>query len=274
MFSTNPLVLRVLKSLREKTFFIKLHNRISRTKYVPSPEAGLDQFLAEHYPGEDWKHLSRNAKQIWIDLSPLFTELKIQNIAYVGAHEGEIALAMDEAFPGRQFYLLEPVPATYQELMTNVSSRPNMECFNLAAGAKDEELEIFADDFSPASSFLPYEKKALQEFPYLGRGRTVRVGVKALDQILDECGAEKIDLLIMDVQGYEDRVLQGAVRAVKTCKAVISELSLQAIYAGGSTFDSVYQALVREGFRLQQFMNPIPGVNRRILQIDGVFIRN
>ncbi|MFC1580653.1 FkbM family methyltransferase [Thermodesulfobacteriota bacterium] len=274
MHPTNSIISRILKSLREKTFFVKLHNRISRTKYVPSLETNLDQFLSEYYPGEAWKHFSTTAKQIWTDLSPLFAELKIQNIAYVGAHLGEIALAMDEAFPGLHFYLLEPVPATYQKLMTNISSRSNMECFNLAAGAKEEELEIFADNFSPASSFLPYEEKALQEFPFLGLGRAVKVRVKPLDQVLDERGDEKIDLLIMDVQGYEDRVLQGASMAVKNCKAVISELTLQGIYAGGSTFDSVYRTLFSEGFRLQQFMNPIAGVSQRILQIDGVFIRN
>ncbi len=268
------IITRILKSLQDGSFIIKLFNRVSRTKYVPSPDTDIDKFLAEHYPWEAWKHLSSDAKQILVHLSPVFTEFKIQNIAYVGAHKGEIALAMDKAFPRRDFYLIEPVPVTFQELATNVSSRPNMKCFNLAAGAEDEELDIFADDFSPASSFLPYKERAIQEFPFLGCGRTLKVGVKPLDHILEGAGAEKIDLLIMDVQGYEDRVLQGAVRTVKTCKVIISELTLQEIYVGGSTFDSVYQTLVREGFHLRQFMNPITGLNRRILQIDGIFIRS
>jgi hypothetical protein len=114
---------------------------------------------------------------------------------------------------------------------------------------------------------------AIQEFPFLGRGRTLKVRVKTLDHIIEESGAGKIDLLIMDVQGYEDKVLQGAMRTIKSCRVVISELTLQEIYLGGSTFDSIYQTLVREGFHLKQFMNPITGVNRRILQIDGIFIR-
>ena len=80
-------------------------------------------------------------------------------------------------------------------------------------------------------------------------------------------------MLILDVQGYEDRVLEGAAKTVKAAKAVLSELSLDEIYTGGSTFDSVYQALVREGFRLRQFLNPVTGVYRRILQIDALFIR-
>jgi len=267
------LIARILKSLQDGSFVIKLFNRISRIQYVPSPEADIDNVLAKQYPREVWKKLSNDAKQILINLSPIFTKIEIQNIAYVGAHKGEIALAMDKAFPRRNFYLIEPVPGTFQELTANVSSRTNMKCFNLAAGADNEELEIFVDDFSPASSFLPYKEMAIQEFPFLGHGRTLKVRVKTLDHILDESGAGKIDLLIMDVQGYEDKVLQGAVKTIKNCKIIVSELTLQEIYLGGSTFDSVYQTLVREGFHLRQFMNPITGANRRILQIDGIFVR-
>jgi hypothetical protein len=99
------------------------------------------------------------------------------------------------------------------------------------------------------------------------------VRVKPLDHILEGSVADRIDLLIMDVQGYEDKVLQGAVKTIKNCKIIISELTLQEIYLGGSTFDSVYQTLVRDGFHLRQFMNPIIGANQRILQIDGIFVR-
>ncbi len=267
------IITRGLKSLKDGSFAIKLFNRVSRIQYVPSPEADIDNVLAKHYPREVWKQLSKDAKQFLIYLSPIFDEIEIQNIAYVGAYKGEIALAMDKAFPWRNFYLIEPVPVTFQELTANVSSRANMKCFNLAAGADDEELEIFNDDFSPASSFLPYKEMAIQEFPFLGHGRTLKVRVKPLDHILEGSAADRIDLLIIDVQGYENKVLQGAVKTIKACKVIISELTLQEIYAGGSTFNSVYQTLVREGFHLRQFMNPITGANRRILQIDGIFVR-
>jgi FkbM family methyltransferase len=267
------IIVGILKSLKDGRFFIKLLNRFSQTRYVPSPESGLNRFLAEHYPRETWEHLPSDSKQILVQFSPIFTEFEINNIAYVGAHKGEIALAMDKVFPHRNFYLIEPVPVTFQELMGNVSSRPNMKCFNLAVGAEDEELQIFADDFSPASSFLPYKEIAIQEFPFLGQGRKIKVRVKTLDRILEESGASKIDLLIMDVQGYEDRVLEGGMKTIKTCKVIISELTLQEIYVGGSTFNSVYQTLIREGFQLKQFMNPITGISQRILQIDGIFVR-
>jgi hypothetical protein len=77
----------------------------------------------------------------------------------------------------------------------------------------------------------------------------------------------------MDVQGYENEVLLGAKETLKSCKAVISELSLQTLYGGSSTFDSVYQVLVHQGFQLQYLLNPMQGKSLQILQIDGIFVR-
>jgi FkbM family methyltransferase len=267
---------RVFKSIKDGSFAFKALNRVSHTKYVPARNLHLDhldEFLAEHYSGDGWKLLSPGAKQMWIDLSSIFSTVPIENIAYVGANDGQVALSMEEAFPKRNFYLVEPVQSTFQKLVGNVGSRPNMKCFNLAAGAKEESLDMFVDDFSAASSLLAYDDRALREFPFLGHTRTLKVQVKALDDILQSCAADHIDMLIMDVQGYEDRVLEGAERTLRSCKVIMSELSLQELYSGSSTFHSVYQALVNKEFYLRQLMNPLKGANQTILQIDGIFVR-
>jgi FkbM family methyltransferase len=264
----------ILRSILDRTFLIKLHNRLSATRYVPAPEVEIDDHLLRHYRGQGWRNLSLSARRAWVDFFPLFSAIKIHSVVHVGAHDGTFALSLKEAFPDLMFHLIEPVPSTFQKLLANVASQPNMKCLNLAAGEKEEILEMFVDDFSPASSLLPYESRAIQEFPFLGKGHAIKVQIMPLDQILQSCGAEKVDMLIMDVQGYEDKVLQGAQRTLKSCDVIMSELSLQDLYRGSSTFDSVYQALVREGFRLKHLLNPIRGTHHTILQIDGVFVRN
>lgn len=258
--------------MKDGSLFIKVLNRFSRTQYVPAPASWLDKFIEEHYPDDSWKVLSPGAKQIWVDLSPVFSTIAVKNIAYVGANDGQIALDINEAFPNRHFYLIEPVPSTFQKLLANVVSQPNMKCLNLAAGDKEEVLEMFADDFSPASSLLPYKDRAIQEFPFLGKGHTIKVQIMPLDKILQGCGAVDVDMLILDVQGYEDKVIQGAEKTLGSCDVIMSELSLQDLYRGSSSFDSVYQALVRKGFHLKHLLNPIKGSKQRILQIDGIFV--
>ena len=264
---------RIFKSIQDGSFPIKLLNHISRTKYVPSQEVFIDEFLTEHYSGEEWKKLSLKAKQIWIDLYPVFTQVDIRQITYVGAHDGEVALGIDEAFPSRRFILIEAVPTTFRKLMSRVSSRSNMKCVNVAAGSEDKTVDMFVDDFSAASSILPYTERTIKEFPFLGHGKKMNVRVKPLDGILKEHAVERTDMLILDVQGYEDKVLSGASLTLKACKVVMSELSLQDLYLGTSTFDSVYRLLLGQGFCMRYLVNPIRGSSHAILQIDGIFVR-
>jgi FkbM family methyltransferase len=264
---------QIFESIRDGSFPIRLLNRFGRTRYVADSDAPLDDYLAEHYPGDGWKLLSPRAKQFWIELSPVFEHQEIRTIAYVGAHEGQTSLAIDDAFPGRSFVLIEPVPSTFKRLMENVQGRKNMKCCNLAAGSKEETRDMFVDHFSAASSLLPYEEIAILELPFLGRGKTVKVEIKPLDRILAEQGSDQVDLLVIDVQGYEDEVLKGALKTVKTCKVVMSELSVQPLYSGSSTFTSIHETLAHEGFSLEHLLHPLMGNSRRILQIDGIFIR-
>jgi hypothetical protein len=148
-----------------------------------------------------------------------------------------------------------------------------MHCFNIAVGSKEESRDIFVDEFSPASSLFYYKPIALEEYPFLGRQKNVSVHVKPLDMIMKEHNVGRVDLLLMDVQGFENEVLIGARETVQSCKVVISEMSLQALYIGSSTFDSVYQTLVHKGFQLQYLINPLKGESHQIIQIDGIFVR-
>lgn len=263
----------ILRSILDRTFLIKMHNRLSATRYVPAPEVEIDDHLLRHYRGQGWRNLSLSARRAWVDFFPLFSAIKIHTVVHVGAHDGAFALSLNEAFPDIMFHLIEPVPSTFQKLLANVVSHPNMKCLNLAAGDKEEILEMFVDDFSPASSLLPYEDRAIQEFPFLGKGHAIEVQILPLDQILKGCKAVDVDMLILDVQGYEDKVIQGAEKTLRSCDVIMSELSLQDLYRGSSSFNSVYQALVKKGFHLKHLLNPIKGNTQTILQIDGIFVR-
>lgn len=267
------LIYRILTSIKDGSFTFKLLNRFSAIQYVPGPEKEINEYLAKHYPqGEGWRLLSPAGRKIWIQLYPLFQKQEIKVIAYVGAHTGDIALALNEAFPGRDFYLFEPVPLTFDILVEKTKQHRNIHCVNIAAGSKEEQQDMLEDEFSQASSILPYEPIAIREFPFLGRQHSIKVNIKPMDMVMKEYKTAA-DLFIIDVQGYENEVLLGARETLESCKVVIIELSLQALYRGSSTFDSVYQFLIQKGFLLHYLINPMQGESRQILQIDGIFVR-
>jgi len=260
-------------SFLDGTFIIKIYNRLAHVQYVPEVKPDIDQYGAKHYPGHRWNALPPSAKRAWINFWPLFKQTKIKTIAYVGANDGQIAVDIDDAFPGISFYLIEPVPHIFNSLVRKIDGRKNMHAVNMAAGNQCTYQEMYVDSFGPASSLLPYQPIATEEFPFLGKQEMVRVETCPLDKILIEQRAKPIDMIIMDVQGYEDIVLKGAEQTLDQCKAVVSELSLQPLYKNSSVFDSVYQVLIAKGFRLNYLINPICGINRNILQIDGIFLR-
>lgn len=233
----------------------------------------IDDYFVSHFPGKPTKNISIRAKKLWIQFHLLFESYKIKNIAYIGAHEGGGAMGLNEIFPNLCFYLIEPVPSTFQALLENTMSCENMYCINAAAGSENAQIEMFIDGYSQASSILPHAPLALDEYPFLGNQQHAKVQVRRLDDILPDYNAPPIDMLIMDVQGYEDLVLEGATKTLSKCNVVISELSLQKLYIGSSTFNSVYQTLIHQGFTLKSLMNSMEGRSHQILQIDGIFVR-
>jgi len=136
---------------------------------------------------------------------------------------------------------------------------------------------MYVDEYSQASSLLKYEQKTIEEFGYLHLGSKVapvEVEVKRLDDLLRDAGAGAIDLLIMDVQGYENQVVLGGEATLAAVNAVVAELSIDSLYVDSSSFDSVYQAMLARGLKLRYLINPVTGAESgRILQIDGIFTR-
>ena len=261
---------RIVKSVYDGSFLVKALNRVSQVATALTTFE-VDRHISENCRGDDWKKLSPAAREARLWFFQLFDMYIINTIVYVGANNGRSALAINEAFPGKEFFLLEPVPQTFNLLVSNTSTYSNMHCFNVAAGSNKGSFEMFVDEFSPASSLLAYKPVAVEEYPFLGKHSIANVRVQRLDDITS--GIQSVDMIIMDVQGYEDEVLKGARESLRSCQIVMSELSLQTLYDNSSTFDSVYQTLIKEGFRLFNLVNPMRGKSGRVLQIDGVFVR-
>lgn len=268
-------MVRIIRAIQDGSFAFKLLNRVSSVKYVPGPENEVNQYLAKHCPlGDTWRTWSPSGRRIWVQFNPIFDRYDIQTIAYVGANDGHTALALNEAFPGRVFHLFEPVPGTFDILVKKTKQHKDMHCYNIAAGSEEEYHQMFVDEYLPASSLLPYQPLAIVEYPFLGKQHSINVQICPLDKVFQQNKVDRVDMLVMDVQGYENEVLFGAKETLRACKIVVSELSLQPLYRESSTFDSVYQVLVHQGFRLQHLINPMCGESRQVLQIDGIFIRD
>jgi FkbM family methyltransferase len=95
--------------------------------------------------------------------------------------------------------------------------------------------------------------------------------MRTLDSLFDK---GNVDFLKLDVQGYELEVLKGAETLLRTCQAVLLEVSLIEINKGAPLFCEVISFMAARGFEVCDFL----GIHRRPLdeatnQIDVLFVR-
>lgn len=128
-----------------------------------------------------------------------------------GAHDGFTAsnTYFVERFKGWTGVLVEPIPALYRKC---VHERPRSKVFNFALVRKGGPKEVSMVYRGPRSGLADcegaHEDMATSHLDW-ERTYEVRVPARTLTSILDEAGAGHIDLLIMDVEGYEVEALRG-----------------------------------------------------------------
>ena len=130
----------------------------------------------------------------------------------VGANLGLYSIALSRRHPGLTVYSLEPVPETFRFLETNVSrNAPGCTCLQLACGASDETARMqFVEHFAAGSHFTVDDSLANVENT---GDSVVEVAVRSLDSLAEELGLQRLDVLKIDVEGFELDVLRGS-RAV------------------------------------------------------------
>jgi len=143
-----------------------------------------------------------------------------------GAHIGAFTLqAVNELAPALCI-AIEPVPANFELLRKNVDSAGVVDRVELVAVALwDSETRLTLRgnrSESGSHSALP------EMIRHLPDSRSERTSVRAtsLDALLDELGlaGQRISLIKLDVEGAEERVLQGARRTLARTEAVVGEL--------------------------------------------------
>jgi FkbM family methyltransferase len=121
----------------------------------------------------------------------------------VGANVGTYALALARhAGESGKVIAIEPHPVTHARLAFNshASGYVNVVLVAAASGAADGELLIETDGDNLGASHIVSGESS---------GRAIRVPSWRLQRILDDAGADHVDALKIDVEGYEDRVLTG-----------------------------------------------------------------
>ncbi len=126
---------------------------------------------------------------------------KFNHILDIGAWVGTWSMAMNK-FCGR-IVAFEPDPLHYECLVKNVSE--DIETHQLAVGQEQKMISLSEDDFTQSKRVI-------------GEGTIPMVTVDSLQ-------IEDVDLIKIDVEGYEMEVLKGAIETLKNTEYLMIELN-------------------------------------------------
>lgn len=130
----------------------------------------------------------------------------------VGAHVGEYSNRIMKLTPRARVYAFEPHPKTFARLRRDAVEH-GYTALNVGCGDRRGSLSLYDysdDDGSPHASLYREVIEALH------RGRAVehRVELIVLDDFIAEHGISKVNLVKIDTEGYELKVLEGLRRAI------------------------------------------------------------
>ena len=208
------------------------------------------------------------------DFWQYLNSLNIKTILDIGANVGQFAKEAREKIPEVMIYSFEPLKEIYQKLNKEFKTDKRFQSFNFALGDKTEKIIMNKSSYSPSSSILSMSDNHKRLFPHTKEHTEEIIYVKRLDDMSINIKLDREILIKIDVQGFENKVIDGGVNTFKISKVILIENSFIELYKDQATFDKTYQKLKSLDFvyngSLQQKVNKETG---EIISQDSIFLK-
>lgn len=175
-------------------------------------------------------------------------------IVEAGACDGTDTLRFVARWPSAEIHAFEPVPSAYQDVTQRTKDLPQVRTYQFALADRSGRVPMFVSEdeaggHRPDSSSLLAPTGHLAAWPSIVFRESVQVeGITLTDWVARE-GITRIDLMWLDLQGMELRVLQASPDVLRMTTAVYLEAWRREYYAGAGLYDEILSWMKRQGFR-------------------------
>ena len=218
-------------------------------------------------------------------LELLLSKVKDPLIFDVGANSGQTVLQMLNWFPSSQIHAFEPLVEPYHQLQKRSQDFARVICNQLALSDREGADTYFMNKAyslssgleEPDSLSLSAMRNTHSKDHLADRDNFQRLDVvtSTIDTYCSGKGIQNIDLLKIDVQGAESKVLRGAQSLLRNNKigVVLTEISLDGIYKNRPSFHAVEELLQPHGFRLWDICHIYKDLKiARTCWVDAVYV--
>ena len=191
----------------------------------------------------------------------LFEPENALTIFDVGANTGQSIKRFKNLFRRANLHCFEPISDNVEVIKQRYGNDSSVIINNLAVGEKKgiAMLNEYANNahssfhkLEPNTLWLEERSRQKVTKPDEYKIQERRVNITSLDEYSRKNGIKEIDILKIDTQGYEDRVLDGCVNLLRQQRIKVIELELifSPIYEKTLTFSDIERNLVNHGYRL------------------------
>lgn len=175
-------------------------------------------------------------------------------IIEAGAASGTDTLWFSQNFPSGRIFAFEPLTISFNKTIQRIANCDNVEVYNVALGPTESTEELYVSSNRVSSSLLK-PTGHIQFHPRISFENKSTVRTINLDNFLENQRVEKVDLMWLDMQGYEPTVLLHSPETLEKTRYLYSEVSLKEMYANSVLYDEYKSWLKERGFEvLHEFL--------------------
>jgi FkbM family methyltransferase len=207
----------------------------------------------------------------------LLNQNKINLVLDAGANNGQFATKIIiNGYNNGKIISFEPVSKAHDSLLLNSKKYKNWEVFDRCAlGDNDGETIINVSNYDLSSSILPMTNLHLEKNNASFYVSKEKVKIFRLDSIFDKVRINNENTFLkLDVQGYESKVLHGAINSLKIIKGLMLEVSIAELYKGEELWLDIVSRIIKMNFELYLIEKGFyDKKNNKLLQLDLVFFK-
>lgn len=189
------------------------------------------------------------------------------NVLEVGAGGGAWSATCSSVFPEASYWMIDPLSDAAVPPRTPAGGWHRL---SLAAGKRDGAATIIIPGDHDGVAGATF-RRSRGGRPIKGERRLVNM--RRLDSLIAEGTLPAPDLVRLDVEGFEDEVLQGARCLWRTTAVFFLELSAVRAWGGSRTGEELTALFRRRGFHLVDLLRPYRSPAGVLLKVGGVFVR-
>jgi FkbM family methyltransferase len=177
----------------------------------------------------------------------------------IGANKGQTSLQFHSTFSNCIIHAFEPDASTFAQLREETKQFGNIKVYNLGFGNTTERVTMNLNKNSGGNSVLPLSGN-IKDFAvgeWTEKIGSTEIELTTLDHFCSEQIVKGIDILKLDVQGYELKILEGAMKVATPSftKVIFVEVLFVELYQHQAYFKDIYAELITRGYRLAGFYN-------------------